>query len=499
MLLRLGGLLGGVSVFAVFVGCAVLAGGVVAAGCDGPRTLELDAGGPDAAAPSELGSIVIVGETAIGLTPRASARIVARWMDPAGRPVADRDVSFALDGMPRDSSLFSLVARTDADGQASGTVIAGELPATFRVRVAAPGATSAYVDVAVGAEGFGRLVVTVEGGDARTIARRTVRLHQGSMSSPVRCADALGRAEADRTRTVDESGVVELTALPAGQRFTVVARGENLRGTIVAEGCVAGVVIEVDREVRTTIELVARQLGVEGEYDTTLEVAPGTSPRVAVDAMLAALDAAVLAGGGDAASMLDALEAELRERDETIAADALATERLTGAPDAELASKLELALASPSRAVRDLLEEIATRSESLSIGGTLAIARATPEGSLASFTRGAIAFGAIGGERTTIDLASLGGDTRTPAAMRWFGTEDLLQVDEIAIALPLGRLVLAMIDALVSAGGAIDAAALLAPDSGCAALASWVAERTELAAACDDVCAAAACTRAIES
>lgn len=493
MLLRLGGVRARIAGVGWLARCAL--GACIAAGCSGPRTLEIDAGGPDASR-SELGTITILSESVIGLTPRANEVLVARWTDPAGEPVVGGDVSFALEGMPRDSSLFSLVARTDESGEATGTVIAGELPATFRVRVAAPGATSAYVDVAVGAEGFGRLSVTVEGGDARTITRRTVRLHQGSM---VRCSDALGRADADRTLTVDESGVVELIALPAGQLFTVVARGENARGTIVAEGCVAGVEIEVDREVRRTIELVARQLGVEGEYDVALELAPSSSFGSTIDVMTAAVDAAVLAGGGEAALMLDAVDAELRERGEVASADALAAERLTGEPDAELAAKLELATASPPRAVRGMLEQIETLSASMRIDGTLAIARAAPEGSLASFTRGAVTLGAGAPDRVAIDAVALGAELRTPAAMRWFGDADLLQVDEIAIALPLGRLVLAVIDGLATAAGAADAIELLGAHSACTELASWIDERAGLTTACDETCAAEACARAVES
>lgn len=488
MLLRLRGVLAGLFVFGLL------------AGCDGPTMLELDGGRPDAA-PGALGTITIVGEGAVALTPRARATIIARWTDADGRLVVDRDVSFALDGMPRDSSLFSLVARTDASGEAEGMVIAGEQAATFRVRVAAPGATPAYVDVAVGAEGFGRLSITVEGGDERTIARRTVRLHQGAVAStePVRCADALGRADADRTRTVGETGVVELTALPAGQLFTVVARAENARGTVVAEGCVEGVRVEMDREIRRTITLVARQLGVEGEYDTGIELSPESSPRAAIETLRTALDAAVLASGGDATLMLDGLDAELRERGDTALADALAAERLTGDPDTTLALRLDVGGAAPTSAVSALLGQVGTLTDAIAIDGTLAIARAAPEGSLASFTRESVIVGAVGAGRVSADLGALGVEARTPAAMRYLGDVDRLEIDELAIGLPLGRLVAGTIDGIVRARGASAPAELVIDASGCTVLDAWIDERPDLATACDDACAIEVCTRAVEA
>lgn len=489
MFLRFRGLLG-----ALFL----LASAALAA-CAGGTTVELDGGGPDAPmAPSS--AITIVGPTTIALAPTQSAPFVARWTDASGAPVEGRDVTFALEGMPRDSSLFALGARTDARGEVEGTVIAGTLPATFRVRVAAPGATPAYVDVAVGPEGFGSLLVSVEGGDARTVTRRVVRLHLADHGgAEIACDDALGRADADRTRAVDASGQAAFATLPAAQSFTVVARGENDRGTIVAEACASGVRVTADSETRLTLALVARQLGVEGEYAAFVELSPGSSPAGAIDALSVALEASVLAAGGDGALLLDSLEAELRARHASAAADALARERVTGEPDAALAARLELGGESPSHAAGWLLGEVGALSSSIAVSGTLAIARAEPTGSLATFTREGLVIGPAGAERVMLDLSALGVEARAPAALRWFGDEDRLEADELRIRMPLGKLVRAAFAGVARTRGAPDAAALLVDRAGCGALDAWISEQDEIAAECDATCVAEVCKGAIES
>ena len=86
----------------------LLAAWVALAGCNEPTTVSLDGGAVDASTPVASGRIVIESATSLALAPSEDASFVARWLDAEGSPVAGRDVSFALEGMPRDATLFSL-------------------------------------------------------------------------------------------------------------------------------------------------------------------------------------------------------------------------------------------------------------------------------------------------------------------------------------------------------------------------------------------------------
>lgn len=474
----------------------LLAAWVALAGCNEPTTVSLDGGAVDASTPVASGRIVIESATSLALAPSEDASFVARWLDAEGSPVAGRDVSFALEGMPRDATLFSLGGRTDDDGRVAGVVIAGSEIATFRVRVAAPGASPAYVDVAVSGSGFGRLVVSVEGGEGRDIAQRTVLLHQVS-SGAVPCDDALTRSEADRSRTTDPTGTVAFNTLPAGGRFTIVARATSAAGVIVAEGCVADVAIEPDVENRASVPLVPRMLGVEGEYEAEIALEGGASPRTAADALLLTLDASITAQGGDAALLLGALEADLEARSEADALAALRTARASGDAESQLSLLLEAEAAHPTGALHALVEELVVLHGAIGVRGLLFVAGSTA-GPVASFTRGDVELSG-GAEPLVVDLRALGVTARAPMAVRWNDAADELVVDAMRIELPIGRTMLAALEALAVERGAEGVAALAAEAAGCGALATWVADQAEVAPACDEACTLSVCRAALQS
>ncbi|WP_236520214.1 hypothetical protein [Sandaracinus amylolyticus] len=471
----------------------LLAAWVALAGCHEPTTFDLDAGPADASPPGATGLIEIEGAPTLALAPGAHAEFVARWTDAEGRPVAMRDVSFALDGMARDSTLFSLGGRTDEDGRVTGMVIAGSETATFRLRVAAPGAQAAYLEVAVSADGFGRLVVAVEGGDGRDIAQRTVLVHQStSATDRVSCDDALTRREADRSRTIDALGEAVFAPLPAAQRFTIVARATSSASLIVAEGCVEDVMLEPLGDTRATVTLVPRTLGIEGEYDAELALRAGMAPSLAADALALALEGTVVASGGDASMMLDALESTLRDRGATAALSALEAARATGSAERELATRLALDGASLAGGARVVLEEIVALHRGLVVDGVLFVA-GSMDGPVASFTRGEVRLGEADADLVMIDLREVGVAARAAAAVRWNEGSDVLQLESMRIELPVATLLVSGIEALARARGLESAGALIASHGGCDVLQAWIAEQDDLATACGADCATAAC------
>lgn len=462
--------------------------------CDAHHPPEPD-GGPTTDASPALGEIRVVGEHSILLGPRESATFAVRWTNAEGMLVPMGDVHLALEGRPRDSSLFSLISRTNDAGEASGTIIAGELPATFRIRITASNAVPAYIDVAVGTEGFGSLSIRVEGAPLRPASRRVVLLHQGT---PLSCSDALARPEADRTRTTDETGTVEFGALPAGQLFTIVARAENEGGIVVSDGCVEGVRVQAEQTITQRVELLARPLRVEGEYSVTLELAPDSSPQRLLESVAEAVDVSILAVGGDAELMLDGLDTALRERDATELADALMNERMTDDLRAAVAAALDDFGKMPSTAAHALLLDVAERTRSFRIEGTLAIARAAASASLASFTRRNVHIGPPGPTHIVVNLAEQGVEARTPVTLNWSMDDDRLIIDELIIPLPLGRLTSRIIEEMAIDRGESGAADLIRNDSGCERLALFIDQRPDIAAECDAGCTMASCNHAVD-
>jgi hypothetical protein len=442
------------------------------------------------------GTIHIESEAMLALRPGEARTIRARWEGIDGTPVRGGRMSFALLGMPRDSTLAALVATTDEQGRASVELIAGSMPATFQVRVTAEGAVPAYVEVAVGPEGFGTLVVAVTGGERRAIARRTVIVHQGD----ILCPDAITRRRGDRVREISSMGDMEvvLGTLAAGQPFTVAARAEGPTGMLLASGCLDRVRVPVDNTLRATIELLPVPLSVDGEYAAHIDLASSGSASALVEGVGRALVATIAARGGDGALLLDALDGELRRRGAIAIADSLAAQRRTGEVEAFLESRLSTAGEGPSVAAARILSEVQARIDVLSVDGTLSLASAPEGGPSATFFRQNVWLGSSGAERIAADLTARSVEPRSVAEVRWVESEDRLVVDELPIALPLGRLVLAMLDSIARAAGAGATYEVVIEGNGCSVLTEWVEEKADVASACDPSCRFDACKRAAE-
>lgn len=476
----------------MLVGCAI---GI--AGCAGTSIVMLD-GGPreDGSAIPSTGRIVVEGESAIGLSPGAAATFRARWIGPDEQPVRAGAVSFGLEGTPRGSTLRAIAATTDDAGRVEGALIAGTMPGTFRVRIAAFGATPAHLDVAVGAEGFGAIVVEVRGGAARTVAAR-----RASLMLDATCEEALARPEGDRVRELAlGENAVEFVALPAGQVFTVVATASSREGVVVASGCLEAVEVRADRSIRAVVDLQPQPLIAAGEYASTIEAALGSIGSTATRRLASVAEASARAAGGSEALLLDALERELRDRGHDDVADALVLERASGEPDRVLRGLLETQSAGPARATLALLESIAPSLDRITIGGTLAIGSDTSGSTLGSFVRERVSLSGPGGEAIEIPMRFLPIDlARRPVLVRWTAGSDSLEMDELRVVLPLGELIVGAIDGLARARGAADPAALVMLGSGCGALDAVIESRPSLRDACDATCVLEICGKAAQA
>jgi hypothetical protein len=441
-------------------------------------------GGPDAS----LRSLAVIPDA----TPRTlllgeSLSFAVRYTESDGRPVTDAEVTFAMVGVAHDASLAESVAVTDIDGIARGTLRAGRTRAAFRVRASAMGAAPASFDVAIGDAGFGALRAEVRYEGDRPLAARSIALY-----AEVTCGDALAGIEPDREQALVELGdAVRFVALPAGLAYAVVARGTTLSGAVLAQGCAEAPAVTSGGEASAVVTMRDVPPRIEGAYDVALDVrAPGAA--LALGEATTALVAASEATGGDAALLLDAIALDLADRDAD-AATRFALARDAQRLDAALAGALVASGASPTGGMIALAGSAVDALESLRVSGALGLdarGRVTPEGvtDVSVFAAAARPEGAL-----PLALASA---PRVGFASGYAPIRGILVVEELRVALPLGAVLRATLEAVAQARGAGGADAFVAEQAGCEAFAAWAAATPAIAEACDAACARAACVGA---
>ncbi len=407
-----------------------------------------------------------------------------RYAESDGRPVADAEVSFAMVGVAHDATLAESVARTDADGIARGTLRAGRVRAAFRIRASAAGAAAASFDVAIGDAGFGGLRAEVRYAGARTLVGRSVALYAGAS-----CGDALADVVADREQAlVEVDDAVRFVALPAGVAYAVVARGEGASGTVLAKGCVDAPAVTTGGEASTTITMVDVPPRIDGRYDATLDLrAPGAT--LALGEAAAAVFTASEATGGDATRLLDAVAADLADRDADAAAR-FALARSAGGLDAALDTTLVAGGAGPTRALVTL---VGGAAEAL---GVLRVSYA-----LTLDARGRSAADGIADVQVFAGADRAGGPLPLALAEApgigflsgYAPMRGLLVIEELRVGLPLGATIAATLDAAAQTRGRRGAEDFVAEEARCDAFVTWTASTPGVAAVCDGACARAAC------
>ncbi|MBK7151529.1 MAG: hypothetical protein IPH72_07175 [Sandaracinaceae bacterium] len=406
-------------------------------------TVPEDAGSSDADSTPQEVELRFTDTSALQLTPRENVTVELQVMR-AGEPAPGITVRLGLEGDAHDASLMEVSLLSGADGSVRTTLRGSSIPATFRLRATASAAAPAFLAVGVSATGFGNVLAGVEDLSATGPARLRVEAYSAAgCDHPSVAEGRFGRAI---TLLSGESSA-RFLGLPAGTGYAIVARGESASGAELAFGCVDDVQVASDAEAMVTVRLGARVQVIAGQYDAEFNV-----PAAALVSLLAAGRDATVAQqlpAGDAAFLLDALEAHLTgvgDTDALLALAALQVARTTGL-EAAFAQHLVDEGAGPSVALGSALSFVSSQ-----VGLTLAGALTIEANGDTSFTSSSLVLAGPMGGYAGLPAA----DGALPALS--FVTElDLVgavvMFDPVVISLPLG----ANLEAIVA-----DAVALLA-------------------------------------
>lgn len=460
------------------------------AACSTNEVYNQDGGVPDAS-PTEAALLEIEGETTVGLLFGETTHIVVTYSELDGTRIANESLRFALVGRAHDSSVSDLMVTTNDRGRAEVEITAGTTAASFRLQVSADRAAPVYVDVSVSNAGFGALRATLEFSGRREIARYTIMLRSG-----LPCGEAIASLDPpDRTQsvTVDRAEALFAT-LPAEVVYSVIARGLGPTDVPIALGCVDGVTVLADREEQVTVELADLPLDYAGDYGVELDLDTAPAATRLEGAIAGAASAPILAAGGDAPFLLDAVERVLESRGATSELGAVRTLRRSGDLDAQLGSAYEGTDRGPLASVADIAELASSHAERVSISGTLGL---DPMGTYWGATRVTGHTSDVAGPRVSIDLATLGADPTVLLAASVDTTNDQLAIETFSLSVPLGVLGRGILLGLADARG-LDLPALIGETFGCEELRTLAAAQPSLGAACDDMCIVEACNLALD-
>lgn len=444
-------------------------------------------------------SLAVVGPSRRELSPGAHPTFTVRYTREDGTPIAGATLQYALAGDVRDASLDALAAHTDARGRASGTILAGSMPASFEVRITAPRAEPAVIHVAVSGRGFGRLTVAATPyGGQRDVDELRVRLFRDAG-----CHDAMialaGDEGPDRTaRIAREVGEADFLGLPAGVRYTAEMQGLGPSGIPLAHGCTDDVTVSRDTSTTATVDLVDEPLQPAGTYDAVATFDTADSAGLLRERVEhATLDAVEQAGSG-AAWLLDATEHYLREDQENDpAAQALATLREGGDLVGSLATELAEEGTGPREAGDELADLVAERLATVALSGRLTIEPGSDTPVSWTTQRLEVGAGAPSGTRLGLPLDALGEPIGTALQARLETSTDQIRIEEWQLRLPLGSLARLTLEAVARERDLAAPADLAREAGGCPTLETWMASQPSLADSCDPACRVRACGAAV--
>jgi len=469
---------------------------VALAACASQSTTYDADGGPRTDAGTEPAAVLeLVSEPALTLLFGDDADLAVRYTEQDGSPIAGATLGLALVGRAHDSTLDELEMTTDADGVASGRVIAGHVSSAFRVRVTAPRAIPVHVDVSVGDAGFGGLVVEMSYDGERRIVERAIDVYARGSCGDTRTTTGPGDRSTTLTPGTSEARFFALPVLPAGESYAVVGRGRGPGGEMLAWGCTDAVALEADVNTSVAVAIHDLALIVDGDYSVEADLETPVPARTLAEAASTSGTEAIDAAGGDGAFLLDVLEAALRAAGLTSAADDLAMRRVAADLDAALDLRLADAGTSPSASAAVLATTLGERTERLAISGALSVADAVPVWTMSAVSAHA---SAPSSPRLSLDLSALGIEPDAAMSATWLLDEDAMQLDELRVTLPLGSVAVASLAALAAERRVDGTAGLLLATSGCETWQSWASEQASISAACDSECLLSACKNALE-
>lgn len=460
----------------------------------GQTMVVIDGGPPNDASGGPSGTIEIASESSLTLTFDETSEIVLRYYE-MGDPVAGIEIRFALEGNANDAHILDLALVTDEDGWARTTLTGSSSTSVFRVRASADRAAPVFIDVSVGDEGFGELVIELPYEGSRTEAtQRVVSVYSGIECDP---PDGYPRTPARGATLADPmQDEVSWRTLAAGLTYTVVGRVEGPTGAPLALGCIDGIEIIAETETRVVLEFTDTPLVPEGTYDVELAI----SSDGFADISSRGVDAGVaFAGSGIGAPVfLDALDVELRFLGYASEADALAIERASGTAESDLDNALSSAAADPAEGLRRFFSKLLELFAQVRVSGPLELTF-DGTGLQGIWVADELNVGAPsapdGPDPLPIDLATSGLDPSPVIGLTYTGAADRIHVDALSLALPRGELVSAAMDAAI-----LDPASTPGSElrelSGCRAFALWIAS-SSVSGVCDAGCADVACVAAL--
>jgi hypothetical protein len=422
--------------------------------------------------------------------------------DDQGDPAVAERVSFGLRGRSQDASLSMLDAVTDDEGQARVMLTAGDMAATFEVRVSAAGALDRHIGVAVSDSGFGSLRV-----DAPYAGRRDVRDRVIVVQADTTCEDHERSAGDPSFTLLGEQERAEFLALPAATRYAVAGFGQGPTGVALSQACVDGVEIDADRT--TAVELTwsddelspARQMTLELELEAREPASWLRSALVgaARGAVTRDADGEPIADDAEARFLLDTLDATLRDDMENVElADAILSARSLagGALESSLQSSLVVHDAGPLTTVDALAEHVVEALDRIGVVATVGIdEQEDDEYALSVWTMQVLAR-----DDESRELASLPLSLALPLASghaRRVPDQDVLEADLLSLRIWLGALAAKVLRQAVEIDPEDDAEAPAAV-LGCETLEDWLQARAiEGSEACDEACFADVCERAM--
>ncbi len=456
------------------------------AGCGGPTYVTLDGAVLDADQPRD-GTLALLSAPSLAIRPGEVALIDVRCTRLDGSPYAGVEVTFAIEGAALDSTLSALSTRTDADGRASGGIVAGTSATSFRVRVVSrASALPVYVDVGVGTS-FGTLVVRAPYEGARIVMRRVV-----DIVPLAHCVDLIASPPEVGARALPVgSDELSIAGLPSTVRYAVLARAESDLA-LTAQGCVDDIVLETNGAVVVDVPYEDAPLSIDGRYDVTLALDSSAVADVGLEILSRSLSVGAEARGGDASTLLDAVEEALTERVSVAAGTAFADARALDALDEALADRLAVDASAPTAITLRWVGAARSAMGELNVDATLVVAASGA--SVITTDRITMRNAADGTLSLVPSAIGSGLGVARPLVVSADSSRDTATVESLLVDAPLGAMLLAWLDGVAASDGLTGTAALLG--ASCGSLRA-VLEETPSASACDAECVDAACASAI--
>ncbi len=467
---------------------------MLALGCGSTVNLTpADASPPvDGGVPTEARTLELLGPSSLELVYDEAAELSAQLTGPDDSPVEGADISFTLDGNANDSTLGTLSDTTDMAGLAQGRVLAGRTATTFRVRIAATGAASVFVQVSVSGNGFGAVDAQLTYRGARTLDHLEARLFAGSS-----CATAVaGDLIPDRSLSLlPDASEALFSGLPAQVHYALLVDGVGAEDVTLARGCLEDVLVTEAETSLVDLWIEDLPLDPVGEYDTTIRLSAGSLSATLADALRLEAGTQVADAGGDVSVLLDALNRHFLDAGDLPSAAVLAAERAGTSLEVDLDARLIADAVGPSVAMAELADSVGADLTRVEVNGVLTLG---PDGVL-GFRAREVSAGRAGTPLALLDLVSLGVHLRTEFIANLLPGEDAAQIESLDIQLPGGVLSRARITATALAAGLDSAAPWLAARAGCDSFAAFLSEDPSLASSCDAGCAAVVCEDAMAS